>query len=105
MHYLCHYYYCLTPYFLFLQKILRRYVPEDMPRNGHITIMSNAYNKVKGSYTIFAEDGSLCIGTAWKEFLMKEPSLKVGDKMMFLLSVGQKGPYLFVGYVPDVVAE
>ncbi|PNT71143.1 hypothetical protein BRADI_2g23664v3 [Brachypodium distachyon] len=47
-------------------KLPRCLVPDDMPEYGAITIVCGKYCKVKGSYSISSEDGTVCV-VGWKE--------------------------------------
>lgn len=85
------------------QKIIARVVPEDMSSSGDITLVCHPNTVVKSSYTISYDDGRLCVN-GWKEFISKIPSLKIEDKVLFLLYIGNSGTFLFVSYVPTLPA-
>ena len=85
------------------QKIIACVVPEDMSSSGDITLVCHPNTMVKSLYTILHDDGRLCVN-GWKEFISKIPTLKIEDKVLFLLYIGNLGTFHFVSYVPTMSA-
>jgi hypothetical protein len=75
-----------------------------MGASGGITIVRHPDTKMKTSYSTSKSnsDNRVTIN-GWKAFMQKENTLKIGDKMLFMLYVGiTSEPYLFVSHIPDV---
>jgi hypothetical protein len=70
--------------------------------SGDLTIMCAPRIKVNGSYTISKDDGRLCV-CSWKKFMDKQPTFRMGDKILFLLLCTRYEVKLFVTHFPDVV--
>jgi hypothetical protein len=70
---------------------------------GDITLVCHPNTVVKGSYTISDDDGRASVN-GWREFINKNPGLKIKDKPLFFLNRGKSGAFLFVAYVPTLPA-
>ena len=90
---------------LFTQKIPRRVLPPNMDVSGPITIVCHPKTKLSTTYSInVIDDGRLC-ANSWDVFMAKESQFVVGQKLLLLLYLGDKGVFLFVSHVPAVDIE
>ena len=88
------------------QKLPRRLVPDGMHDEGAITIVCDPNTRLSSTYTISADekDGRVCINK-WDKFMKMEKQLKIGQKLLMILYIGDHGIYLFVSHVPDVALD
>lgn len=75
-----------------------------MDQYGAITIVCHPHTYVRTTYRISRDDGRLSINE-WVDFIRKERRLVMGDVLLMMLYLGDKGLFLFVSDVPKLPAE
>ena len=74
-----------------------------MDEEGVVTLVCHPNTRLSSTYTISTDkhDKRVCVNK-WDKFMKMETKLKIGDKVLMILHVGDHGIYLFVSHVPDV---
>ena len=70
---------------------------------GRITIIGHPDAELNTSYTLSELDGRISVN-GWKKF-MKQRQRQIGQKMLFMIYIGNAGNFLFVSDDPEVALQ